>query len=176
MVDYDYAIWDFYGNFNCGDKPGLKGSFLPVAIGSVSDYGNVVAQMSAYDGNKPCGLDGNSGYDYDRSCVYPPNPGFQNRWYEDPSMIGRSIGLGGVTVVGNQLSLDMDATPGASGAGVLQNLWWYQGDPTTYFVGIYSWWASGVGHRAKRVDNLLLTALTVCATEWGGSTSCFLSM
>lgn len=118
LSEGDVAVVDV----QCGLTPGSSVGWLPPGYGVASDYLGASIQMQAYDGNSP----------------YPPQPPFSLATYSYPTLIDR--GLAGPWVAwldatySFQLNHLLDHTGGASGGGLVQDIFQSVGDPTMYWV------------------------------------------
>jgi hypothetical protein len=115
LSEGDFAIVEF----TCGHRPGEHTGWVSPAIGNANDYTSASIQMQAYDGSGPYQLVASEMFAY-------------------PTMIRRSMPPGNAWIDPNYdflLDHRLDFTGGASGGGLLQNLFSNVGDPTIYWVG-----------------------------------------
>ncbi len=101
------------------DSPGVSGNFIPLGIGSTNDYYAGITQMAAYDYNNP-----------------PPGP-LNPPFFVVQSEVYRYYGIGNLWSDGAFLHTWMDITQGASGGGIINQIFKNVGDPTHYYAGNY---------------------------------------
>lgn len=146
--DEDVAVVDFGP---CGLAPGDTTGWLYSAIGSSGDYLSAYHELRAYD-----------------TASTPPNPGFLP--YYLPSLIGRTGGAGGLSIpsgLTNQLQYSIDTDRGASGGGVMAQVFSNVGDPTMYWVGPHvGASSSGATNRARRLTWGLWGFIGDNTSEW----------
>ena len=99
-------------------------------------------------------------------------------------MIGRDFGVYNANPTTGLLPLSpytfelvFDAVPGASGGGVLQNIFWTShSDPTLYWVGIFNlisgYYPNNIRNSGVRDNWFLYYTLADCASEWGSASGC----
>ncbi len=151
--DCDYAILDFKTG-GCNHEPGSATGWLNVAYGSSFDYGFNSSRVVGYDADL---------------AIAPQFRDADGRYYYYNSQIRRGPGSFHMTLFSNPALLQhtWDTTNGASGSGLLQELFQAAyGDPTTYIVGNHVGGFTGAYNLGRRIDQYTYPTFEVATTEW----------
>jgi hypothetical protein len=159
----DLAVVDFHGSFwpgSCDYSPGFAtgGIVAPAYSNASYDYSGSQSKVQAYDFT-----DNNPPMHRPVPQQYPLHPYF----YEKPSLVKRHYGSFHAWIAAGipwRIESDIDDAPGASGAGLMKQLFIAVGDPTWY------WTAQGTSEASlnfyRRLDATVFGFIQTWSTEY----------